>query len=124
MKLRIRGNSVRIRLMRSEVERLGAGQRVEQTTYFSPSAKLVSAIQVGIDIAQAIAQFDGNEIRISLPAAQVAAWCKSDQVAIETDQQISGDRMLTILVEKDFQCLHTTREECADAYPNPNVAVN
>ncbi len=30
--------------------------------------------------------------------------------------------MLTVLVEKDFQCLHSADDDTLDAYPNPRAS--
>lgn len=119
MKLRIRGNSVRVRLTRSEVARLGAGETVEQITEFAKNVRLISSIGPSPIITTARAEFTAGRISVLLPSEQIDSWANSDMVSLEANQPIENDRSLQILVEKDFQCLHSPQEENADAYPNP-----
>jgi len=124
MKLRIRDNSVRIRLTRSEVERLGHGDRIEQATEFTPVSRLISAIEISKTIKSPQASFSAGEIKVMVPEQTVADWWQSESVSIEATQTISPGKELQILIEKDFQCLHCTTEESADAYPNPRAEVS
>ena len=119
MKLRIRGNSVRIRVTRSEVARLGQGLPVEQTTQFSPRSALRSSVEPCARAVTATAEFDATGISVKLPTAQVRAWVSSDQVTIEAQQEVAPGTLLQILVEKDFECIHSRREGNTDAFPNP-----
>ena len=60
----------------------------------------------------------GAKVTIPLPLA--SRWGDSTDVAIESKQIISRERVLDILIEKDFKCLHSDRTENADAFENPN----
>ena len=119
MKLRIRGNSVRIRVTRSEVARLSEGERVEQATQFSPTARLRSSVEPSSRVGAPVAELSDSSIRVLLPQGQVRAWANSDQVTIDAMQDAGEGTLLQILVEKDFQCIHSRSEESADAFPNP-----
>lgn len=120
MKLRIRGNSVRIRLTRSEVDRLGSGERVEQTTQFSMVASLKSSVESTPRVAAPLVEFAGSTLCVLLPTDQVRRWATSDQVTIDATQDAGAGALLQILVEKDFECIHSRAEGNTDAYPNPN----
>jgi hypothetical protein len=63
--------------------------------------------------------FDGVRIAIVLPAERTRRWAESSEVGIESVQDVGGGEVLHLLVEKDFQCLHSKQERIADAYPNP-----
>ena len=119
MKLRICGNSVRVRLSRSEVSCLGEGQKIEQVTEFSSSARLITSVESSTAADAVTARFSAGTIRLVIPAARVNAWAGSELVSIEALQAIDSGRSLSILVEKDFECLHSAAEENADAFPNP-----
>lgn len=119
MKLRIRGNSVRVRVTKSETGRLGAGEAVEQVTEFSSDQRLISCVEPSSHVNSATAEFEGGKIRVVLPLDQVRTWAGSDAVSIEAVQRIDSAQSLQILVEKDFECLHSKNEENADAFPNP-----
>jgi len=62
MKLRIRGNSVRIRVTRGETALLGAGEKVEQTTEFGGGERLISSVELSSQAASVTAEFSSNSI--------------------------------------------------------------
>lgn len=121
MKLRIQGNSVRVRLTRTEVAALGAGRRVEQRTMLTPSVTLISAVQSSPTIADIQVTYHENDLTILLPARRAQSWAKSDEVGIETTTNVGTSEHLKILIEKDFQCLHSSVEADPDAFPNPSA---
>src|ERR1700730_16276942 len=95
MKLRFNRNSVRLRLSQSEVARLAATGKVEETITFPLGRKLSYSIESG---TRGAATLDGSNIRVLLPADLSKAWIESDQTGIE-----GGTESLRVLVEKDFQ---------------------
>ena len=113
MKLRFHGDTLRLRLSQSEVASLGESGRVEETVTFQAGQELRYTLDSG-EVTEPAAIFEGGEIRVTLPAEQVKHWIESDQTGIESSAGI-----LRILVEKDFQCLHSASELEADAFPNP-----
>lgn len=124
MKLRIQDNSIRLRLTRGEAAKLGAGERVEGTIRFAlaPSAALTYAVETSPLCNQVQATGSDREIRVTLPADLARTWANTDQVSIEDRQPIGPDAFLSILVEKDFRCLHTPSAEQgtdSDNFPNP-----
>lgn len=121
MKLRIRENSLRIRLVQTEVQRLVKGQSVEQTTVFSLSSSLVVRVEPCFRTEQPAALFVDHRLSILLPPAAVRRWAETDQVAIEADQSVGDGRFLHILIEKDFACLLSRAGDDADAFPNPKL---
>lgn len=114
MKLRIRGNSLRLRLSQKEVTQLAEEGRVEDAIAFGPT-KLVYALALGDQMG---ATFDGARIVVTLATKDGREWATSEgQVGIERD-----DGTLRILVEKDFACLKPREgEDDEDAYPNPSA---
>jgi hypothetical protein len=122
MKLRIHEESVRVRLTQSEVARLAAGQSVEQTTTFAPSTQLVSAVRTASGVANVHATFEDGCITLWIPATRAREWALSEEVGIYATADTGDGRVLSLLIEKDFQCLHPKRGETEDdAFPNPNA---
>ena len=114
MKLRIQGNSLRLRLTRSEVAGLHDTGLVEQTTNFAAGQTLTYRIRAR-DRGELIhAELTDGAITVDVPAPTVVAWATSDGVGIS-----SRDGMLSIAIEKDFRCLTRPREDELDAYPHP-----
>lgn len=134
MKLRIRGNSLRLRLSQREVTDLAAQGRVEDAIAFppvgdheargaGPASRMVYALQVSDDAPAPFAHLEGARIDVTLPASVAREWTSTDQVGIEAEQPLGDGGVLRILVEKDFACLKPrTGEDDADAYPNPSAS--
>ena len=120
MKLRIRGNSLRLRLRQGEVRRLVDEGLVEERTEFGPgAAALVYALRAD-DVPRVAAAFDAGGIVVSVPRTAVRRWASSEQVGIEGAQAAGHGGTLRILVEKDFECSDAPADETQDdAYPNP-----
>ena len=115
MKLRIQGNSLRLRLTRSEVEILRDGGEVSDTISFRSGAALTYRLQRRTDAEEVQADLVHGSISVSVPGTMVERWVGSDDVGIYGEH---GE--LRIAIEKDFRCLtRAAEEQDADAYPNP-----
>ena len=112
MKLRIRGDSLRLRLSQSEVATFAERGALTETTTFGPGVTLTFAMAFGDVIG---ATLTGARIVITVPAAAARAWATNEEVGLEATQGV-----LKIVVEKDFACLKPRGEEDADAFPHPN----
>ena|SRR6188508_591367 len=121
MKLRIKGNSIRLRLLRSEVDRLATGGSVSESTAFGPADVLRYTVKADANANAVIAMFEYGEIVVRLPSDAAQKWASTDQVSIETVQPTGDDQVLEVLIEKDFVCLDRIDDPDRDeAYPNPN----
>jgi hypothetical protein len=123
MKLRIKGDSMRVRISRSEVESLLAGNCLEDTIHFAPEAgaALTYALQKDPSVSRPTVQFAKNMVMIRIPANQARAWGITDQVGIAEDINLGELGKLALLIEKDFACLDRSEEDNEDTFPNPNV---
>jgi hypothetical protein len=120
MKLRIRGNFIRLRLTRSEVDRFAADGRVEESVDFGPDKPKFNYVLESVPAADgAFAEFANNTVFVFVPEDEARMWVRSEQVGIESSE-VSG---LRVLIEKDFACLQARPgENEADAFPNPDPA--
>ena len=119
MKLRLRKNSLRLRLLRGEVDRLARREPVEEVIAFAPDRELRYRLVVS-NTAVVRAAFEGAVITVELPAPLAHQFAESDLVTIEHQQATGPGEALTILVEKDFICLDRKNDpDNADAYPHP-----
>ena len=117
MKLRIRGDSVRLRLTQGEVERIARGEPVSECTHFA-DAVFVYTLDVEPAASNTGARFSNGELRITLGGAEAVAWA-TDQTRVGIETKIQA---LAVLIEKDFACLKPRNEnEDRDAFPNPNA---
>lgn len=121
MKLRIKGDSLRLRLTRSEVEQLAATGNVEDRIGFGGDSALVYRIKRDPQGAQLKASFAQGAIEVSVPAEAARQWCDSEEVGLSNAQNNEGAG-LRILVEKDFACLKPrTDEDESDQFPHPQA---
>lgn len=119
VKLRILGNSIRLRLARSEVERVAGLGVVEDAVRFGPGEVLRYRLEAGDAPA---AHFTGDSLVVRLPKTEILGWAGSEEaVSLEAEQPIGSDETLSLLVEKDFECLVPREDEDAgDLFTNPN----
>lgn len=128
MKLRIRGDSLRLRLTQGEVAGLVERGSIEDRVTFGPGVSLTYCISVhrGEDskIEAILEQGTGVAIVVRASESLVHAWANdSNRVGFEAAQDLGGGKVLRILVEKDFACLvERPHEDDADAFPNPNTS--
>lgn len=121
MKLRIRGNSIRLRLTRSEVGRLGETGWVGDIVEFgAASSAFRYELRTSDKDSSMEARFDHNCLSISVPVGEAENWIRSEQIGLEVMSRIGDSKFLRILVEKDFVCLKPREnEDESDAFANP-----
>jgi hypothetical protein len=116
MKIRIRGNSIRLRLTQTEIDLFSKTGLVSDTLDFGDGKKLIYTLEK-TDAPELSASFENNTIRTFFPGNRVFEWTKTDMVGLDNSQE---KKPLYILVEKDFQCLKPrSGEDDTDAFPNP-----
>ncbi len=123
MKLRIKGNSLRLRLSRSEVDRLSRRERLEETIHFAPhaEAKLTYALEQASSVSVPGVRYSQGEITVLLPAALADTWCSTDLVGIAERVGLGALGSLELVIEKDFACLDRSEEENEDTFANPHA---
>ena len=121
MKLRIKGNSLRLRVSRSELVRFLAGERIAETIRFAAAseAKLTYALERGGQIAAACVRYSPQEVIVLLTEAQAQTWSQESEVGVHAMVDIGPEGPLEILVEKDFACLDRSDEDNKDTFANP-----
>ncbi|MEE3197306.1 MAG: hypothetical protein VX225_02510 [Pseudomonadota bacterium] len=121
MKLRIRGNSLRVRVSQAELTQITKYGYLEDILEFSPEDHLSYRLDV-VPSGSVQASYKNHCIQISLPSHKVDQWNQVDQVSISFQLPLSKDKQLVVLVEKDFQCLNPREgDEDTDSFPNPGV---
>lgn len=120
MKLRIKGNSIRIRLTRSEIDRFGKEGYIESNTPFV-SGVLTFALQSRSDEFghELSADFRDCIVIMYMPEKMANEWINTDIVGFDTWMDIDNGEKLYLLLEKDFKCLDETVEDQSDNFENP-----
>jgi hypothetical protein len=120
VKLRIKGDSLRLRLTRGEVQQLADSGRVEEHVHITPERELVYRLQRAPQAATLGASFDNSVVEIQVPDAVAREWCASDLVTLE-HVQAHGEVCLRIVVEKDYACPTPRQDEDeSDNFAHPN----
>ncbi len=121
MKLRIKDNSIRLRLTKSEVAELADKGSFESQINFGPDGKMTYAIiETSTDFIDV--KYEPNRIEVQVPKNKMDNWVNTDLVSIKYLKELFDAPDLQILIEKDFACLtERTGEDESDAYPNPNL---
>ncbi len=119
MKLRIKGNSIRYRLTKSDVNKLANTGYLEEKTLFGNSA-FVYALQTDANTKSLSAALQANKITLFVSDNFVKDWPQNEIVGIDNKIEEKENDSLYLLLEKDFVCLDETTEDQSDNYPNPS----
>ncbi len=123
MKLRVKHNSVRVRLNRTEVAHLIAHHSLDERIDFSGdgSNAFVYVLRLDESATNMLVAFQCGLMTITLPLTHARLWATdSDKVGLCLEKDIGYGKSLGITVEKDFQCVDGPPEEIdPQAYPNP-----
>lgn len=122
MKIRIKDNSIRLRLTRGEVDTVRDSGVVVSHTGFPGGRQFSYALESSPASVNPAAFYSDNEVRVRLPETVVLAWVTTEQVSIQGEQILDDGEKLSILVEKDFACLAPRPgEDESDMFPHPDV---
>lgn len=120
MKIRIKGNSVRYRLTRPEVEKFSKEGYLEESTEF-PGGTFYYALKAKPGIENLDVDMEDNKITMYFPDDEKLGWYQSEKVGYRNNKSIGDDKSIFILLEKDFACLDNVEEDQSQNYPNPNA---
>jgi hypothetical protein len=120
MKLRIKGNSLRLRVSPSEIERLLTIGRIEETIRFAPQqdASLTYALECMASEKKIDVRYRPHEVTVVISTGTAHKWAEEEQVGVYSAVNIGGSQ-LEVAVEKDFACLEGDEADNADTFPNP-----
>ncbi len=120
MKLRLRENSIRLRLLQSEIEQLRQGGTVSEKIRFNERQTLTYTLIVSAAVTKISSRFENAEIIVEIPHNAIREWTTTDLVGLENKQKINENLTLEIKLEKDFVCLDRPfDEDNRDAFPRP-----
>ncbi|WP_326987587.1 DUF7009 family protein [Chryseobacterium sp. MP_3.2] len=121
MKIRIKGNSVRLRLTKTDVQNLKDKGIVEEKTNLGTEEIFKYSLVVDENVSALSAEFQANKITVLLSKTEAEILTETDEITIEGIQDNGEEKGLFLLVEKDLQCLDTTSEDQSDMYENTKM---
>jgi hypothetical protein len=111
MKLRIKGNSIRIRVTKTEVDNFEKNGELNESTFFGTNHFHYCLKRTN----------QNNCITMHIPEEIANEWTSTDMVGFNHKMPLGTEDHLFLLVEKDFVCLDNTFEDQSDNFPNPNA---
>lgn len=105
MKLRIEGNSIRLRVKKSDLDKLKSEGMIGETVVFSGDLYFHYKLKTAQHIQHINGELLQNSIQVTIPLSIAQSWIDTEQVGLEH----TLDSGLKILIEKDFPC--KTRED-------------
>jgi hypothetical protein len=118
MKFRVRGDSLRLRLTKSEVADLVSKGFIENQIRLGAGSGCTFVYRVESVVTSNVAvTYQGNQLCVRVPAHEVIEWAQSEQVGIYSQESWG----LRLAIEKDFKCLAPrSGEDESDAFDNPH----
>ncbi|MEM6524814.1 MAG: hypothetical protein AAGF85_09125 [Bacteroidota bacterium] len=117
MKIRIKGNTLRLRLTQTEVSLMLSKGYVQDIIELASSKLAYELVRTnGTDVH---ADFRDNVITVRVPVDVIHNWGNTELVGFEANQEVSDGKTLSILVEKDFKCRIDRGEDESDLYDPP-----
>ena len=121
MKLRIKGDSLRLRLAQGEMRTLAERGEVEDRVSFAGGAALRYRVRVDRYNQEISASYNNNLVEILVPKALAERWCATDLVTLSATERITSGE-LRIVLEKDWACLAPREgEDESDNFPHPEA---
>lgn len=114
MKIRIKGNSIRLRLTKTDVQTLKENGLVEEKTIVNAEEIFSYSLMIDQATEKISVNFQNNKITVFLSKEEARILTKTEEITVQGSQE-NG---LFLLVEKDLQCLDTTSEDQSDMYEN------
>jgi hypothetical protein len=122
VKLRIKGDSLRLRLTQGEMRELVEQGEVEDRISFPGGSALRYRLRMDRNKREISASYNADLIDIRVPQALSERWCGTDLVTLSaTEATAAGE--LRIVLEKDWACLAPREgEDESDNFPHPEAA--
>lgn len=118
MKIRIKDNSIRLRLTKTDVQQLKNTHEVACKTIISPNQIFHYILRIDTSTNDLKASFDTSTITVALSIEQARILTDTDEITIIGSQPNGEADELFLLIEKDLQCLDPTDEDQSDMYQN------
>lgn len=108
-----------MRLTRPDLERLKREQRLDDALTLGPESRFEYALRI-VAGGELDANLNGSALEVRLPRHLAERWYDDREVGVRGTRAIGGGEGLTIVIEKDFECLiPRDGEDQSDHFPNP-----
>ena len=104
MKLRIKGDNIRLRLSQNDIDGLLTERELSSITQINRSISFSCSIHC-INHSSSFINWESHDLSISVPYDLVHKWAKSEEEGLYFTFDNNKDG-LNIAIEKDFPCKH------------------
>ncbi len=119
MKIRIKANSVRLRLTKPDIDNFGQDGYLEEKTEF-PASTFTYAIQKLFDGTTLDASFTDQKLTVFVPHKIQEEWISTDKVGFSHELPLGENKSLFLLIEKDYKCTDgEATEDQSDYFDHP-----
>ncbi len=125
MKLRFNGNSIRLRLSKSDIDNIINQEDIVESVSFDKTGNYVFNYVLKLSSSEPSinAYLSPNQITVSIPAEEGLQWAKGNKVGLYHQLPLANGE-LSVIIEKDYQCLHKRLgEDESDNFPNPKSPI-
>ncbi|WP_143304525.1 DUF7009 family protein [Chitinophaga vietnamensis] len=122
MKIRIRGNSIRYRLDKVDMELLETTGKVESITHIG-GGTLHFCLR-GKEVPEPAIKLEHDGVHLLLPIVHLEQWISSGNTGFDLSISNPDGSSVAILVERDFKCLTDRDEDDSQAFDNPMASKN
>ena len=121
MKLRLKGNAIRLRLSQKDVATLAAEGLIEEQISFSKDITLCYRLEAKEEIFKLGTSYAENTITVFIPKDFTNDWPGNNVVGTSAIHINEDGSEIFILIEKDFKCLDDNMEDQSDNFANPKL---
>ncbi len=120
MKLRTDGQSLRLRIGRSEIQQLQKNGRISTKLPLPGEQALSYSLDASEELTEAQITFDGGRIGIHLPKGETQKWMDDDNLeGLYYSLHLPKGRVLSLAIEKDYPCQHKAADN-KDTFNRPS----
>lgn len=122
MKLRFDKNSLRLRLKKSDMEKLRSDQSITENIPF-PHGTFTYSLTIASGQPAVSAMVEDHSIKVTIPPALAHHWMNSNDVGLYHTIPVDTNNQLDLLIEKDFPCKEIKEEDPQDYFTPDDVPV-
>ncbi len=117
MKIRIKGNTLRFRLDRNDIDCIQQqGYVMEETQIASGSIHFCIKLK---EVEEPIVKLDPFAVHVQYPVKQLSEWTNSDENGLYCSIRNADGSELKVTIEKDYKCLTERGEDESANFENP-----
>ncbi|MEP7127607.1 MAG: hypothetical protein ABI729_02015 [Chitinophagales bacterium] len=122
MKLRFDKNSLRLRLKKSDIEKLRSNNSIHENIPFL-NGSFEYSLLIEPDQPEVSAHVAGQSIKVVIPSNIAITWINNNEVGIYRTIHIDENRKLELIIEKDFPCKEIPEVDQQDYFTPDDIPI-